>query len=135
MQFLRKRTGHSFPTGKTWDMIPSIIKDGDIFTVDGEVLEVCGGPTPGQGFWFKSGSDSYYNLRTYTREELEDLLKAGRLVVGREVVFKSNIGSHWHSWKRYTGIVRIYDYCECGEKKELDWTTIGEGKYDSKRKT
>lgn len=26
---------------------------------------------------------------------------------------------HTHEWKQYIGITRTYDYCECGEKKNV----------------
>lgn len=25
--------------------------------------------------------------------------------------------SHTHEWKRYIGLTRVFDYCDCGEKK------------------
>lgn len=109
------------------------VKQGDVVTIDGEVLECTGSVNPARGsFWFKNITGSYYTLRVWDTPELVKLFNEGRLVMGIHGRISGGTEQHSHYWVKYTGLNQIYNYCSCGAKQDIDWREHGDGERKSK---
>lgn len=107
-----------------------IIKPGDFFTIHGLVYEVLG-PAGSTDFWWLKTIDShsYYSMSTYSTADLTQLYKDGALKSGKHYAVSggSDTPHHYHIWERYQGAFKVYDYCNCGAKREIDWRELGDG--------
>lgn len=106
------------------------IKIGDLITVDGEELKCTGEILHINAYWFSSGNGSYYSLRQWSHGELEAMKASGRLVEGKKEISVPGKGvCTWgHAWRRYRGLNKVMDVCDCGAERPVDWKDVGDKK-------
>lgn len=106
------------------------LKDGDIVTIDHVEMEVISSSTG--HYWFKERNAGlyYYSMIAHTPKEIEDLIAAGRFVVGKPAGIKD--GKHpcaYHRWEKYVGAKEVYNFCsKCDAKQMKDWRLIKDDK-------
>lgn len=100
---------------------------GDKFEYDGDIYEIVDYDAIGQFYktFRNTGQVNYrpgITFSTFNQSFIDNAIGSGTLkIVNQSVPLKC----YMHTWKRYKGIRRVYDYCVyCGEKSEIDWKLL-----------
>ena len=94
------------------------MKTGDKVFYDGKTWTVTSDPDSAGYVWI---SDTAYNGSYNIIRSVGDLTPVEQVSDTR---LNKNCG--WHTWKRYTGAVEVYDFCDhCDLKRQIDWKELG----------
>lgn len=106
-------------------MIYVTLREGDAVTIDNVHMIVESVLPSPEGYWFKiPGPDNYFNLRFFLKTEVSNKFLDGTLILGNTQKELGGLPQHSHHWCRYSGLNRIYDYCDCGAKRDVNWRDL-----------